>query len=278
MPLNRNGWHASDGGNGTGNRKTIAIEICYSKSGGSRFEKAQKNAAELCAKLLKDYGWTTDDIYTHEHFAPNKKHCPHRTLDDYGWSYFINLVKSFSTAEEETYRIRKTWADAKSQIGAYKSLDNAKKACKESYSVFDSKGNCVYTKAASKIDVTYQVFANGKFLPNVKNLEDYAGIFNKPISAVYANLSSGNITYKVHTLNGKWLPEVVNRKDFAGIKNKSIDGLMMKTDTGKTIKYRVHTVKGKWLPYVTGYSEKDSNNGYAGIMGTAIDGIQVVIE
>ena len=33
LPLNRNGWHASDGGNGFGNRKTIAIEICYSLSG-----------------------------------------------------------------------------------------------------------------------------------------------------------------------------------------------------------------------------------------------------
>ena len=33
---NRNGWHASDG-NGKGNREGIAIEICYSLSGGERF-------------------------------------------------------------------------------------------------------------------------------------------------------------------------------------------------------------------------------------------------
>lgn len=43
------------------------------------------------------------------------------------------------------YRIRKSWADAKSQIGAYKSLENAKKSCKEGYSVFDNNGNVVYT-------------------------------------------------------------------------------------------------------------------------------------
>ena len=36
---NRNAWHASDG-NGKGNREGIAIEICYSKSGGERFIKA----------------------------------------------------------------------------------------------------------------------------------------------------------------------------------------------------------------------------------------------
>lgn len=43
------------------------------------------------------------------------------------------------------YRVRKSWTDAKSQIGAYKSLENAKKSCKEGYSVFDNNGNVVYT-------------------------------------------------------------------------------------------------------------------------------------
>jgi glucan-binding YG repeat protein len=43
------------------------------------------------------------------------------------------------------YRVRKSWADSKSQIGAYKSLENAKKNCKEGYSVFDNNGNVVYT-------------------------------------------------------------------------------------------------------------------------------------
>ena len=28
LPINRNGWHAGDGGDGDGNRKGIAIEIC----------------------------------------------------------------------------------------------------------------------------------------------------------------------------------------------------------------------------------------------------------
>ena len=49
LPLNRNGWHAGDGSEGTGNRKSIAIEICYSESGGDRFLKAEKNSAKLIA-------------------------------------------------------------------------------------------------------------------------------------------------------------------------------------------------------------------------------------
>lgn len=44
------------------------------------------------------------------------------------------------------YRVRKSWEDAKTQIGAYKELDNAKVECDKhsGYSVFDSQGNKVY--------------------------------------------------------------------------------------------------------------------------------------
>lgn len=52
---------------------------------------------------------------------------------------------------EEWYRVRKSWTDAKSQIGAYKVLDNAKKEVDrrkgQGYYVFDNKGNVIYPKA-----------------------------------------------------------------------------------------------------------------------------------
>ena len=50
---------------------------------------------------------------------------------------------------KQLYRVRKSWADAKSQLGAYSSLENAKKACKVGYSVFDSNGKAVYTNGRS---------------------------------------------------------------------------------------------------------------------------------
>lgn len=53
-------------------------------------------------------------------------------------------------ASAELYRVRKSWSNASSQIGAYSSLDNAKKACKSGYSVFDSSGKAVYTKKSAK--------------------------------------------------------------------------------------------------------------------------------
>ncbi|WP_332651889.1 peptidoglycan recognition protein family protein, partial [Lysinibacillus sp. 54212] len=43
VPFNKAAWHCGDGTNGVGNRKSIGIEICYSKSGGERYEKAEEN-------------------------------------------------------------------------------------------------------------------------------------------------------------------------------------------------------------------------------------------
>ena len=52
---------------------------------------------------------------------------------------------------EAWYRVRKSWADASSQKGAFKSLENAKKCVDENpgHSVFDESGKVVYIKAAA---------------------------------------------------------------------------------------------------------------------------------
>ena len=91
-PFNRNCFHAGDGRNGTGNRKTIGIEICYSKSGGARFDAAEDNAARYIASLLKAYGWGIDRVK--RHYDWSRKYCPHRTMDR-GWTRFLNMVRSY---------------------------------------------------------------------------------------------------------------------------------------------------------------------------------------
>lgn len=91
LPLNRNAWHAGDG-NGAGNRKGIAVEVCYSKSGGVRFDNAERNAAHFIASLLKERYWGIEKVKKHQDFS--KKYCPHRTLDK-GWETFINVVKGY---------------------------------------------------------------------------------------------------------------------------------------------------------------------------------------
>lgn len=92
IPENRNAFHAGDGVGGDGNRKHIAVEICYSKSGGEKFTKAEKNAAEFIAKGLKEKGWGIDKVKKHQDFSG--KYCPHRTLD-LGWERFLNLIRGY---------------------------------------------------------------------------------------------------------------------------------------------------------------------------------------
>ena len=91
IPFDRNAWHAGDG-NGKGNRSSIGVEICYSKSGGERFAKAERNAAELIASMLKERGWGIDKVKKHQDWSG--KYCPHRTLD-LGWQRFLNMVREY---------------------------------------------------------------------------------------------------------------------------------------------------------------------------------------
>ena len=91
IPFNRNAWHAGDG-RGKGNMKSIGIEICYSKSGGERFDEAEELCAEYIAYLLKQYGWEIDRVKKHQDWSG--KYCPHRTLD-YGWERFLNKIRSY---------------------------------------------------------------------------------------------------------------------------------------------------------------------------------------
>lgn len=114
IPLDRNAWHAGDGANGKGNRKGIAIEICYSyckklvngkwiadeekwlKNYKEKLLKAEENAARFTAELLKERGWGIDRVKKHQDFSG--KYCPHRTLD-LGWNRFLKKVEGYMNPE-----------------------------------------------------------------------------------------------------------------------------------------------------------------------------------
>ncbi|MCG8398089.1 N-acetylmuramoyl-L-alanine amidase [Bacillus atrophaeus] len=83
LPLNRNAWHTGDGTNGPGNRKSIGVEICYSKSGGAKYKAAEKLAIKFVAQLLKERGWGIDRVRKHQDW--NGKYCPHRILSEGRW-------------------------------------------------------------------------------------------------------------------------------------------------------------------------------------------------
>lgn len=88
IPDDRNAWHC---GNTVGNRNSLSIEVCYSKSGGDRFTKAEQNAAEFVAYKLKQAGLGIANLTTHK--AWSGKNCPSRTLE-LGWDRFVAMVNT----------------------------------------------------------------------------------------------------------------------------------------------------------------------------------------
>ena len=88
LSLNRVGWHAGDGGNGTGNRKSIAIEICENSDGD--FGKAVENAQALIRWLMDRYNIPISRVVPHQHWSG--KYCPHKLLPV--WDSFIEGVKN----------------------------------------------------------------------------------------------------------------------------------------------------------------------------------------
>lgn len=168
LPLTLSGWHAADG-SGNGNRRTIAIECIMSSAYNDRDKKSEDNCAKLAAALLKKYNLGIDALYTHNHWY-SRKYCPAYILPH--WAAFKKKVEGYLHAdnpvptpkpEKSLYRIRKTWSDARSQIGAYSSLENAKKACTTGYSVFDANGNVVFSNGKSYAKGT-KVTLNGATL------------------------------------------------------------------------------------------------------------------
>ncbi len=151
LPLSLSGWHAADG-DGDGNRRTIAIECIMSPEYNERDRKSEDNCARLAAALLNQYGLGIESLFTQKHWY-SKKNCPAQILPH--WDEFVKKVSGYLEAlkpepkpAQETkklYRVRKSKDDAKSQIGAYSVLDNAKRACPPGYTVFDENGKTVHS-------------------------------------------------------------------------------------------------------------------------------------
>ena len=91
LPLNEMGWHAGDGSEGFGNKYTIAIEIAENYD----YEKCEENGIILICWLMKEFGFSLDDVYPHRKFSSYGKLCPRRILKsqetwESDWADFLN--------------------------------------------------------------------------------------------------------------------------------------------------------------------------------------------
>ena len=97
---------------------------------------------------------------------------------------------------------------------------------------------------------------------------------------IRASVSRGHIRCRVKLIGSKnYLPWVTDREDYAGIYGRQIDCVQMELygADGYTVEYRVSTAKSKnYLEWVRHYNTKNED-GYAGLVGAAIDKLQVKI-
>ena len=168
------------------NANCVSIEMCVRNNGnmsaGSSdwyFETATiDSAVDLTMYLMHKYG--IDSNHVIRHFDVNGKYCPgvRGWIAPLGaetaWNAFkarISGGASNTTPEPEKpvsgapaasetvsgtiYRVRKSWADASSQIGAFSVYENAKAYvdAHEGYTVYDGNGKALYSGKGSRFMV-----------------------------------------------------------------------------------------------------------------------------
>ena len=237
-----------DGSKGKGNRYGIAIEICYSKSGGDRFIKAEQNAAKLIAQLLKKRSWGIDKVTKHQDYSG--KYCPRRTLD-MGWERFLNMIRA--------------------ELG------------EASVNVPESNNSSSNGGVTGKI--IYQSYDNKKkkWLPEVNShiTVEYAGNLGNNMGGLRAKPTYGEIKIQAHVIGKGWLGWIssknysknnkTNGNSYSGLYGKNIDMVRIKSTKGY-VDYRAYdNKKGYWLPWVRSTNQND----YAGNLGHPIGGIQM---
>ena len=178
---NRYCWHCGDNKNPysmggkfygkCGNANSIGIEICCTNPCWKDTEPANtkawsftdsviNKAVELTKYLMQTYNISAERVI--RHYDVSGKLCPGIIgwNEDSGnvteWKHFKERISGGTTPKtddktdtqkKQIYRVRKTATDAKTQIGAFTVLDNAKKTADKNsgYKVFDVSGNVVYT-------------------------------------------------------------------------------------------------------------------------------------
>lgn len=144
-----------------------------------------------------------------------------------------------------------------------------------------------------RVKATYKVRVNGRWLPAVTDLEDYAGNVGQPIDGFMLKVDKGSVWYQAHLKReNRWAGKVTgyNEEDFengfaGNYAGDEIDALRIyyRTPNGaryyKQAFYRVSELNENYMPWQEDNSTKDGMDGYAGNANgkKSIDRVQVVI-
>jgi hypothetical protein len=313
MPWNYKPWGCGSGSKGSCNNGWIQFEICEDGlTDKDYFNKVYEEACELTAYLCDMYnidpkgtvvvnGVTVPTILCHydshklglgsnhgdiDHWFPKHGKSMATVRDDVaailkGKVSVIEPVipstpsnPSTPTPSEEMYRVRKSWDDPKSQIGAYKSLENAKVARDKSgpaYSVYNSKGEKVYPSSTPvETPVAQNGFKRGDKVRLLSNAKYTSGkaiptwVFEKVLYArevradgtcVISTVSAGPVTGVVYQKD--LIPYEANNPSFSPyVVRITADILNVRADAGTSYAVKTQVKKNEL------YTIVDEKNGW----------------
>lgn len=219
LPWNHRGWHAG----GSANNTHIGFEICEDGlTDYAYFKKVYREAVELCAYLCKEYGLTEQNIICHSEgykqgVASNHGDVMHwfpkhgKSMDTFRAEVKALLAADTKEETEDTvepavtypekltsgyYRVRKTWKDSKSQVGAYRILSNAKAAADKNPGtfVFANDGTVIYpADESSEPDYRIHTVVKGDTLWDIA--EQYLGKGGRYTEIKKLNGLTSNVIY-----------------------------------------------------------------------------------
>jgi N-acetylmuramoyl-L-alanine amidase len=197
------------------NNLSIGVEMCIEKDGTfhpDTITRSEDVFMELCKKFNLD---PLCDIVRHRDVT--WKNCPAPWVkDEQQFVDFKNRIKSklnphkpVAPTPTNLYRVRKTWADIKSQIGAYGDLQNAIDLAKKNvgYEVYDSTGKQVYPTTTATAPIQTKpatVKAVKPAYPNVLIKEGSKGEFVKMVQRVVGVKDDGVFGSKTKAAVKTW--------------------------------------------------------------------------
>lgn len=138
----------------------------------------------------------------------------------------------------------------------------------------------------------YRVRTGGRWLPEVRGLEDFAGIRGRQITDIAVRASKGRLRYRVHVKDGGWLPFVSGcdisdgENGYAG-DNKPIDAVEIYYFTPDDVvsssgylkaKYRVSPLDCAYYDWQYDDETSDGQDGWAGSFDEPIDRLQLTLS
>ena len=265
------------------NANSIGIELCVRKKDTGTLKATDRDwyfedetvwaAAELTRYLMKKYNVPASHVL--RHYDVTGKICPNPYVyntTDHTWDEFKNLINDTGQGKEEStaqlYRVRKNWEDAKSQIGAFYVLENAKAACKEGYTVYDEAGKAVYENKPQK---TESGQTEGAATGSTEEKEIWDFLRGKGLNACAAAGIMGNL-YAESGLRANNLQNSFEKK--LGMDDT---GYTAAVDNGSYTNF-VHDGAGYGLAQWTFYSRKQALLGWAKAAGLSIGDLKMQLS